>query len=309
MVLKNVLQAIGNTPLIELSDRINEKENARIIMKYEGVNVGGSIKTRVSLGMIEEAEKKGLINKDSVIVETTSGNQGIGLAEVCAVKGYKLIIFMPDSVSEERKKIIRFFGAEVRLIHDNNDIGECMKKCNEEVEKLCASNKKYYFINQFTNMVNVLTHKKTTGIEILNEIDSKIDGFVVGFGTGGTITGIGEALKEKNKDMIIWVVEPEKAAILNGGKIESHQQLGIGDGIIPSILNQKLIDKHFMVTDKEAIEMAKKLAKYEGLLCGITSGTNVCGALKMAKFLGKGKTVVTILPDTAERYYSTMLFD
>ena len=307
MVYDNILLAIGNTPAIKLN-RIIDENCAEIIVKYEGLNVGGSIKTRTAYNMIVNAEKEGLISQDTIIVEPTSGNQGIGLAMVCAVKGYRAIIVMPDSVSEERRKLIKNYGAEVVLVHDSGNIGECIDQCLNKAIEIKMNNKNVYIPQQFMNKYNVAAHKNQTAEEIVTQIEKKIDGFCSGIGTGGTITGAGERLKKENPDTVIWAVEPENAAILSGGCIGTHLQRGIGDGIIPPILNDSIYDKICLVSDDDAINMAKKLAKLEGIMCGISSGSNVFAALKMAKELGPGKTVVTILPDTAERYFSTPLF-
>lgn len=308
MIFNNVLEAMGNTPVIRLN-RLVTDDMAEVLVKYEGVNIGGSVKTRTAFNMIEEAEKKGLINKDTIIVEPTSGNQGIGIALVGAVKGYKVKIVMPDSVSEERRKIVAAYGAEVVLIHDDGDIGKCIDMCLETALKLKAENPNVYVPQQFENPDNNMAHKKYTAAEILSQVNGPIDGFCSGVGTGGTLSGIGEALKEANPNIEIWEVEPENAAILSGHKVSTHIQMGIGDGVIPKNLNQKIYSEICIVTDDEAVEMSKKLAKYEGLLCGISSGSNVVAALKLAKKLGKGKRVVTLLPDTGERYFSTRLFD
>lgn len=308
MVFNNVLEAVGQTPLIRLNRMVDE-DSADILVKFEALNVGGSIKTRTALNMINEAEAQGLIDKDSIIVEPTSGNQGIGLALVGAVKGYRTIIIMPDSVSEERRKLVRHYGAEVKLIHDAGDIGACIDECLQMALKMKEKDEHVYVPQQFENINNVKAHKKYTALEIMQQCADKIDGFCSGIGTGGTITGIGEVLKAQYPDIEIWAVEPENAAILAGGTIGTHLQMGIGDGIIPDILNREIYDEIYVVTDEEALSTAKRLAREEGLMCGISAGTNVAAALKLAKKLGKGKTVVTVLPDTAERYYSTPLFE
>lgn len=307
MVYNNILQAVGHTPMIRLN-KMPEADSAEVLVKMEALNVGGSIKTRTALNMIEQAEKEGLIDKDSIIVEPTSGNQGIGLALVGAVKGYRTIIIMPDSVSEERTKLVRHYGAEVRLIHDAGDIGQCIDECLKTALRMKEKNPKVFVPQQFENKNNTLAHKKHTALEIMEQVAGPIDGFCSGIGTGGTITGIGEVLKAQYPDIEIWAIEPENAAILAGGTIGTHIQMGIGDGIIPDILNQNIYDDIYVVTDAEAIETSKRLAREEGIMCGISSGTNVAAALKLAKKLGPGKTVVTILPDTAERYFSTSLF-
>lgn len=308
MIYNNILEAMGNTPMIKLQ-HIPDSDDADILVKFEGLNVGGSIKTRTAYNMICDAEKKGLINKDTVIVEPTSGNQGIGLSLVGAVRGYKTKIIMPDSVSEERRKLVEHYGAEVVLVHDDGNIGECIEKCLEIALDMKNNNPNIFVPQQFENPANTDVQKSKTGVEILKQVNAPIHGFCSGIGTGGTITGIGEALKEKNPDISIWAVEPENAAILSGGSIGTHLQMGIGDGLIPAILNTDIIDDICIIKDEEAIEISKRLASEEGIMCGISSGTNVAAALKLAKKLGKGKTVVTILPDTAERYFSTPLFD
>ena len=308
MIYNNVLEAVGHTPMIRLN-RMAGPDSAEILVKFEGTNIGGSIKTRTALNMIIAAEKVGLLSKDTVIVEPTSGNQGIGLALVGAVRGYKTIIIMPDSVSEERRKIIRHYGAEVLLIHDDGDIGACMDKCLKTAIKMSEEDPKVFVPQQFENPNNTMAHKNHTALEIMEQVAGPIHGFCSGIGTGGTITGIGEVLKAQYPFIEIWAVEPENAAILAGGNIGTHLQMGIGDGIIPEILNQSIYDRVYVVSDEEAIGTAQRLAREEGILCGISSGTNVAAAIKLAAELGPGKTVVTVLPDTAERYFSTPLFD
>lgn len=308
MIYNNVLQAVGHTPMIRLNRMVDEN-SAQVLVKFEGLNVGGSIKTRTALNMITEAESKGLIGKDTVIVEPTSGNQGIGLALIGAVKGYKTIIIMPDSVSEERRKLVAHYGAEVILIHDAGNIGDCIDECCATAMKMAEEDPNVYVPQQFSNPANPLAHKHHTGLEIMEQVEGPIHGFCSGIGTGGTISGIGEVLKAQNPDIEIWAVEPENAAILAGGTVGTHLQMGIGDGLIPDNLNLNIYDNIYVVTDEEAISTAKALAREEGLMCGISSGTNVAAALKLAKKLGKGKTVVTVLPDTAERYFSTPLFE
>lgn len=307
MIYQNVLEAVGHTPIIELQ-RMPGEDSARVLVKYEGLNVGGSIKTRTALNMIEEAEKQGILKKDSVIVEPTSGNQGIGLALVGAVKGYETIIIMPDSVSEERRFLVEHYGAKVVLIHDNGNIGDCIDECIKTAFRMKEENPKVFVPQQFENQANPMVHRHHTGLEILEQVAGPIDGFCSGIGTGGTITGIGETLKALNPHITIWAVEPENAAILAGGTVGNHIQMGIGDGVIPAVLNQQIYEEIAIISDEEALQTAKDLARLEGLMCGISSGTNVAAALRLAGKLGKGKTVVTILPDTAERYFSTPLF-
>lgn len=308
MVYNNVLDVIGHTPLIRLN-RMTDEDSAEILVKFEGLNVGGSIKTRTAYNMILAAEEQGIINKDTVIVEPTSGNQGIGLALIGAVRGYKTVIIMPDSVSCERRMLVRHYGAEVVLIHDKGNIGECMDECLKTAQRMKEENPNVYIPQQFENPANLLAHKHHTGLEILEQAGREIHGFCSGFGTGGTISGIGEVLKAQNPDIEIWAVEPQNAAILAGGTIGTHLQMGIGDGFIPKNLNVNIYSEVYIVSDEEAIETAKDLARLEGIMCGISAGTNVAAAKKLAKKLGKGKTVVTVLPDTAERYFSTPLFE
>lgn len=308
MIYNNILDAIGHTPLIRLN-RMTDPDGAEVLVKFEGLNVGGSIKTRTAYNMIRNAERDGLVTKDTVIVEPTSGNQGIGLALIGAVRGYRTIIVMPDSVSIERRKLVEHYGAEVRLVHDDGDIGKCIDECLRTALCIKAENPNVYIPQQFENPTNPQVHKHHTGLEIMEQVAGPIHGFCSGIGTGGTISGIGEVLKAQNPDIEIWAVEPENAAILAGGTIGTHLQMGIGDGLIPKNLNQTIYDAIYIVTDEEAISTAKDLARKEGLMCGISSGTNVAAALKLAQKLGKGKTVVTVLPDTAERYFSTPLFE
>ena len=307
MIYQNILEAMGNTPLIRLN-HMTEPDSAQILVKFEGLNVGGSIKTRTAYNMIREAERQGLIKKDTIIVEPTSGNQGIGLALVGAVRGYQTKIVMPDSVSEERRKLVQHYGAEVILIHDAGNIGACIEECLQTALDMAKKDSRVFVPQQFENPANPAVHKIQTGLEILEQVNGPIDGFCSGIGTGGTITGVGETLKEKNPQMEIWAVEPEHAAILSGGSSGTHLQMGIGDGLIPEILNQQIYNDVCIVTDEEALATSRQLAAQEGIMCGISSGTNVAAAIKLARKLGKGKTVVTILPDTAERYFSTPLF-
>ena len=308
MIYDNVLEAMGQTPVIRLN-RMVSPDMAQILVKYEGLNVGGSIKTRTAYNMIRDAEERGLLKADSIIVEPTSGNQGIGLALVGAVKGYETVIIMPDSVSHERKMLVEHYGARVILVHDRGNIGECIQECVDTAQRMKEEDSRVFVPQQFENEANPMVHRRHTGLEILEQVAGPIDGFCSGIGTGGTITGVGETLKAINPQIIIWAVEPENAAVLAGGTVGAHIQMGIGDGIIPGILNRKIYDDIVMISDEEALKTARDLASREGLMCGISSGTNVAAALRLAKKLGPGKTVVTILPDTAERYFSTPLFD
>ena len=293
--------------MIRLS-RMVGPDDAQVLVKYEGMNIGGSIKTRVALKMIEEAEKRGDLKEDSIIVEPTSGNQGIGLALVGAVKGYKTIIIMPDSVSVERRYLVSQYGAEVRLVHDDGNIGEAIEECIQMAKRMKTEDPRVFMPDQFSNTDNLLAHTEGTGPEILRQVDGPIHAFCSGIGTGGTITGIGRVLKEAWPEIRIVACEPEHAAILSGGSIGTHLQMGIGDGLIPDILDTSICREIRIVTDEEAMYTTKQLARQEGILCGISAGTNVSVALKLARELGKGKTVVTVLPDTGERYFSTPLF-
>lgn len=308
MIYHNVLDAMGHTPIIRLN-RMVPSDSAQVLVKFEGLNVGGSIKTRTAYNMICKAEEDGILNKDSIIVEPTSGNQGIGLALVGAVKGYETIIIMPDSVSMERKLLVEHYGAKVILIHDSGNIGDCIEECVQTARHMAMENPNVFVPQQFENEANPMVHRHHTGLEILEQVAGPIHGFCSGIGTGGTITGIGETLKAVNPDIKIWAVEPENAAILAGGTVGTHIQMGIGDGVVPRVLNQHIYEDIAIITDEEALQTSKDLARFEGLMCGISSGTNVAAALKLAKELGKGKTVVTVLPDTAERYFSTPLFE
>lgn len=308
MVYSNVLEAIGHTPMIRLS-KIVPEGSAEVLVKYEGVNIGGSIKTRTAYNMICDAEEKGIIHSNTIIVEPTSGNQGIGLALIGAVRGYHVRIIMPDSVSEERRKLVKAYGAELVLVHDDGDIGKCINECLQTALRMAKEDKNVWIPQQFENPANPMVHKSHTAQEIIEQVGKSIDGFCSGVGTGGTLSGIGETLKAKYPEIHIWAVEPKNAAILSGGSIGTHLQMGIGDGLIPKNLNTQIYEHIDIVTDEEAIETSRRLIREEGILCGISSGTNVTAALRLAKELGEGKTVVTVLPDTGERYFSTVLFD
>ncbi len=309
MIYSNVLEAIGHTPMIRLSSRLVPADSAEVLVKYEGCNIGGSIKTRTAYNMIQEAEKRGIINENTIIVEPTSGNQGIGLALIGAVRGYRVRIIMPDSVSEERRKLVRAYGAELVLIHDDGDIGACIDECLQTALRMAEEDPNVWVPQQFENPDNPSVHRYHTALEIVEQVGGPIHGFCSGVGTGGTLTGIGETLKALYPDICIWAVEPESAAILSGGSIGTHLQMGIGDGLIPANLNLNIFNKVDIVTDEEALNTSRRLIREECILCGISSGTNVTAALRLARELGPGKTVVTILPDTGERYFSTVLFD
>jgi len=294
--------------MIRLS-KIVPEGSAEVLVKYEGVNIGGSIKTRTAYNMICDAEEKGIIHSNTIIVEPTSGNQGIGLALIGAVRGYRVRIIMPDSVSEERRKLVKAYGAELVLVHDDGDIGKCINECLQTALRMAKEDKNVWIPQQFENPANPMVHKSHTAQEIIEQVGKPIDGFCSGVGTGGTLSGIGETLKAKYPEIHIWAVEPKNAAILSGGSIGTHLQMGIGDGLIPKNLNTQIYEHIDIVTDEEAIETSRRLIREEGILCGISSGTNVTAALRLAKELGEGKTVVTVLPDTGERYFSTVLFD
>ena len=300
-------QLIGHTPLLKVDNYMHSRNitGARVLAKLEYLNPAGSVKDRVALAMIEDAEQKGLLKPGAVIIEPTSGNTGIGLACVAAAKGYRTILTLPDTMSMERRTLLQAYGAS--LVLTDGALG--MKGAIEKAEELERSIPGSLILGQFENPANPAAHFTTTGPEIWEDTDGQIDIFVAGVGTGGTLTGIGETLKALNPDMTIWAVEPENAAILAGGTVGSHLQMGIGDGLIPAILNQNIYSDIYIVSDEEALQTARDLARLEGLMCGISSGTNVAAAIAMAKKLGPGKTVVTILPDTAERYFSTPLFD
>ena len=307
MIYANILESIGHTPLVRLN-RMVGPDSAEVLVKVEALNVGGSIKTRTAYNMIQDAERRGLLTPDSIIVEPTSGNQGIGLALVGAVKGYRVVIVMPDSVSAERRLLMRHYGAEVKLVHDAGNIGDCIQECIAIARQMAAEDPKVFVPEQFSNPANPEAHRHHTALEIMEQAARPIDGFCSGIGTGGTLSGIGEVLKAQNPNIRIWAVEPENAAILAGGTVGTHLQMGIGDGLIPDNLNTRIYDHIYIVSDEEALQTSRDLARKEGLMVGISAGTNVAAALRLARHLGPGKTVVTILPDTAERYFSTPLF-
>lgn len=295
----NVVELIGNTPLVKIN-RILEKESAEIYVKLESFNPAGSVKDRIALNMIEDAEAKGKLKKGDTIIEPTSGNTGIGLALVCAVKGYRLILVMSESMSFERRNLLASYGAELVLTPAKDGMQGAIDKANE----ILKGHPEYFMPNQFENPANPAIHKKTTAVEIWDAMDGRIDAFVAGVGTGGTITGVGEFLKEKNPDIKIIAVEPAGSPVLSGGRPGPHKIQGIGAGFIPKVLNRGIIDKIITVGDDDAFKMSKRLAREEGLLVGISSGANMMAALQVAKELGKGKRVVTVLPDTGERYFS-----
>ena len=302
-VADNVLELIGSTPLIKLN-RIRGGRVARILAKLELANPGGSVKDRIGLSMVEAAERNGYLKKGTTIVEPTSGNTGIGLALVAAVKGYKLILVMPDSMSIERRKLFQAYGAKIVLTPGSQGMLGAVRKA----EELVRGRGDYFMPQQFNNPANPQIHYKTTGEEIWKQTRGRIDAFVAGVGTGGTVTGVGRLLKRKKPGIKIVAVEPEGSAVLSGGKPGTHKIQGIGAGFIPEVLERDLLDGVIKVKEEDAKRMAKRLAREEGLLVGISSGANVWASLQVAKKLGKGKTVVTVLADTGERYLSTDLF-
>ena len=296
---KEITELIGNTPLVRLN-RLTKPGAATIYGKVEFFNPGGSVKDRICLNMINEAERQGKLKPGGTIVEPTSGNTGIGLALVAAVRGYKLILVMPESMSMERASLLSSYGAQLVL----TPAWEGMKGSIKEAESILAQNPSYFMPDQFSNPANPAMHKKTTAVEIWDALDGKIDALVAAVGTGGTITGCGEFFKEKNSNIKVIAVEPATSPVLSGGDPGPHKIQGIGAGFIPKVLNRKILDRVITVTDDEAYQTAKQLSKKEGLLVGISAGANVCAAQKVADELGPGKNVVTILCDTGERYIS-----
>jgi cysteine synthase A len=303
-VLSDVTQVMGSTPLVKLN-RLTEGLEANVLVKLEFQNPLGSVKDRIAVSMIQAGENQGLIGPDTVVVEPTSGNTGIGLAFVCAVKKYKLILTMPDTMSMERRKLLSHLGADLVLTPG----AEGMKGAITKAREIVASLKNAYMPDQFSNPANPAIHRRTTAQEILRDTEAKVDVFVAGVGTGGTITGVGETLKSLKRRVQVIAVEPADSPVLSGGQPGPHKIQGIGAGFVPAILNRAVIDEIIAITNDEAISTARDLAKFEGLLCGISSGAAVRAALKVAtREENKGKNIVTILPSTGERYLSTALF-
>ncbi len=305
-IYKGTINLIGNTPLVEV-ENIEKAENleARILVKLEYFNPAGSVKDRIAKAMIEDAESKGLLNKDSVIIEPTSGNTGIGLAAVAAAKGYRVILTMPETMSVERRNILKAYAAEVVLTEGDKGMKGAIAKAEELAKELPNS----YIPGQFENPANPEIHKKTTGPEIWNDTDGEVDFFIAGVGTGGTITGTGEYLKEQNPKVKVIAVEPATSPVLSEGKAGPHKIQGIGAGFVPETLNTKVYDEVFPVGNEDAFATGKLLAKKEGVLVGISSGAALYAAIQVAKRPeNKGKTIVVLLPDTGDRYYSTPLF-
>ena len=303
-IANDVTELIGNTPLVKLN-KIAKDVEAKIVGKLEFFNPCGSVKDRIGINMITEAEKKGFLKKDSVVVEPTSGNTGIALAFVCAVKGYRLVLTMPDTMSIERRKMLEAFGAEIVLTPGSEGMKGAIKKAEEIVKNNC----KAFMPQQFKNPANPEVHRKTTALEIWKDTDGKVDILVSGVGTGGTITGIAEVIKKRKPSFKAIAVEPTNSPVLSGGEPGSHKIQGIGAGFVPDVLNRDIIDEIIKVTNEEAIICARRLAKEEGIFAGISSGAAVWAAIKVAKRKeNKGKLIVVILPDLGDRYLSTELF-
>ena len=303
MIYNNITETVGKTPLVKLNN-IVEEDSAEILVKVEFFNPSSSVKDRASLYMIEGAEKEGLLKKGGTIIEPTSGNTGIGLAMIGAAKGYKVILVMPDTMSVERRRLMEAYGAQIIL----TDGAKGMAGSVELAKKLAKENN-YFMPNQFGNEYNLLAHYETTGIEILEATGGVLDAFVAGVGTGGTITGAGKRLKEHDKNIMLVAVQPSKSPVLTGGSPSGHKIQGIGANFIPEIYSKELVDEVLNIDEEAAYSYARRIAKEEGILCGISSGANVAAASIIAKRLGKGKRVVTVLPDTGERYLSTDLYN
>jgi len=303
-IANNITELMGNTPLVKLS-KITKDVKAEIVGKLEFFNPTGSVKDRIGVSMITEAEKKGLLKKDSIVVEPTSGNTGISLAFVCAVKGYRLVLTMPDTMSIERRKILEAFGAEIVLTPGSEGMKGAVKKAEEIVKKNC----KAFMPQQFNNPANPEIHRKTTALEIWEDTDGKVDILVSGVGTGGTITGVAEVIKKRKPSFKAIAVEPANSPVLSGGEPGPHKIQGIGAGFVPGVLNRDIIDEIIKVTNEEAMICARRLAKEEGIFAGISSGAAVWAAIEVAKRKeNKGKLIVVILPDLGDRYLSTELF-
>ncbi|EHN15691.1 cysteine synthase A [Clostridium sporogenes] len=303
MLYENSIGLIGSTPMFKLNN-MKEEDMADVYVKLEKFNPGGSIKDRAALGMIEEAEKMGKIKPGDIIVEPTSGNTGIGLAMVGRLKGYKVIIVMPDSMSIERRNMIKAYGAELVLTEGNKG----MTGAIEKAEELARDKKGYFIPQQFSNRANSKKHYETTAVEILKDVEN-LDVFVASVGTGGTIAGIGRRLKEFNKNIKVVAVEPHNSPVISGGKAAPHKIQGIGAGFVPEVYERDVVDEVMTITDEESYEYARRFGTEEGILVGISSGANIAAAIKIAKKLGKGKKVVTVAPDGGEKYISTGLYD
>ena len=300
---KDVLGLIGDTPLVKINN-LAAPEDAAIWAKLEGFNPGGSVKDRIALSMIETAERQGKLKTGGIIIEPTSGNTGIGLAMVAAIKGYRLLLTMPDTMSMERRQLLEAYGAELVLTEGKKG----MKGAVDKAAEIFDSNPGYFMPQQFENSSNPEVHRKTTALEIIDVLGAVPDGFVAGVGTGGTITGVGEVLKGRKPDVWIAAVEPAASPVLSGGNAGSHKIAGIGAGFVPGVLNTNIYNEIIKVTDSDAAETARSMAKKEGILAGISSGAALWAALQVAKKLGKGRQVVVIIPDRGDRYLSTGLF-
>ena len=305
-VYKGTLGLIGNTPLVEVTNVEKDQDlNAKILVKLEYFNPAGSVKDRIAKAMIEDAEEKGLLKEGSVIIEPTSGNTGIGLASIAAVKGYRIILTMPETMSVERRNILKAYGAEIVLTEGAKGMKGAIEKADELAKEIPGS----YIPGQFVNPANPEVHRKTTGPEIWKDTDGEVDLFIAGVGTGGTLTGVGEYLKSQNPDVKIVALEPASSPVLSTGKGGPHKIQGIGAGFVPDVLNTTVYDEIFTVENDDAFATGKLLAKKEGILVGISSGAALYGAIELAKRPeNKGKTIVALLPDTGDRYYSTPLF-
>ena len=301
---ENIIELIGNTPLVKLN-KIPDPGDAEIWAKLEGFNPGGSVKDRIALSMIETAEREEKLESGGTIIEPTSGNTGIGLAFIAAVKGYRLILTMPETMSLERRQMFQAFGAELVLTSG----AKGMMGSVEEAERILKKNPDYFMPMQFENPANPEIHRKTTALEIIETLGTEIDGFIAGVGTGGTITGIGEVLRSKKPDIWISAVEPAGSPVLSGGNPGPHKIAGIGAGFYPGVLNTKIYDEVIPVTDNDAISMVRQLSRSEGILAGISSGAAAWAAVKVARKLGKGKKIVVVFPDRGDRYLSTGLFN
>ena len=305
-IYKNTLELIGNTPLVEVTNI--EKElglEARVLVKLEYLNPAGSVKDRIAKAMIEDAEKKGILKEGSVIIEPTSGNTGIGLASIAAVKGYRMILTMPETMSVERRNILKAYGAEVVLTEGSQGMKGAIAKANELTKEIPNS----FIPGQFVNAANPAAHRATTGPEIWNDTDGEVDIFVAGVGTGGTLTGVGEYLKSQKEDVKVVAIEPATSPVLSEGKAGAHKIQGIGAGFVPDVLNTKVYDEIITIENDDAFATSKQFGKLEGILVGISSGAALKGAIELAKRPeNKGKTIVALLPDSGDRYYSTPLF-
>lgn len=302
MIYNSILDLIGNTPIIRLNNLV-DKDSAEVYVKLEKYNLGGSVKDRSALGMIEKAEKEGLLKQGSIIVEPTSGNMGIALAMIGRLKGYKVIIVMPDTMSKERRELIKAYGAELILTDGEEGMNGAIEKAKELAKK-----DNYFMPQQFENLANSEKHYNTTSEEIYNDLKD-LDVFIAGVGTGGTVTGVGSKLKEKIKDIKIVAVEPSNSPVLSGGRAGAHKIQGLGSGFIPEIYNSEVIDEVINVSDEDALKMTRLIAKKEGILLGISSGASIYVALEMAKKLGKGKKILAMAPDGGEKYISMGIYD